>query len=73
MSFSRTPKLKGKLVHWHYDTWVVEWDIRELKADAFASFHLDTEGAIGHLTMKPVSPLVDFSYDFQDLNLIKIK
>lgn len=67
--FSRSPDLVGDLVHWQYDTFLVRWRKRELRADAFITFTLTPEGAIDHATMKPASPAVDFSFDFQDLYL----
>jgi len=35
--------------------------------DAFLSFDLERDGSIDHFTMVPVSPLADFSFDYQDL------
>jgi len=35
--------------------------------DAFITFSLKPDGAIDHFTMVPVSPLADFSFDYQDL------
>lgn len=73
MRFSHTPKLQGKLSHWHYDTFLVEWDIRQLNADAFVTFFIDADGQAQKISMKPASPLVDFSYDFADLDPIRQK
>jgi CubicO group peptidase (beta-lactamase class C family) len=67
--FSRSPDLVGDMVHWQHDTFLVQWRARELRADAFITFTLTPEGGIDHATMKPASPAVDFSYDFQDLFL----
>jgi len=69
MRFSRTPALVGDLEHWQYDTFLVKWRDRELRADAFVTFSLDAEGRVERATMKPASPAVDFSFDFQDLLL----
>ncbi len=69
MRFSRTPALVGDLEHWQYDTFLVKWRDRELRADAFVTFALDAEGRVERATMKPASPSVDFSFDFQDLLL----
>ena len=41
--------------------------------DAFLTFSLDADGNIDHMTMKAVSPLADFSFDYQDLWFIKRK
>ncbi len=69
MTFDKTPSLVGDLVHWQYDTWLVKWRDRELRADAFVTFTLNEEGKVAGATMKPASPEVDFSFDFQDLDL----
>jgi hypothetical protein len=69
MQFKHSPELYGRLEHWHYDTFVARWFDRELRADAFVTFHLDHEGAISEVRMLPFSSDVDFSYDFQDLLL----
>ena len=37
--------------------------------DAFLTFTLKPDGAIDHFTMVAVSPLADFSFDYQDLYL----
>jgi hypothetical protein len=69
MKFARTPALVGDLSHWQYDTFLVKWRDRELRADAFVTFVLDADGKIASASMKPASPTVDFSFDFQDLDL----
>jgi CubicO group peptidase (beta-lactamase class C family) len=69
MRFSHSPVMVGDLEHWQYDTFVIRWQDRELRADAFVTFALTAEGKIDHATMKPVSPATDFSFDFQDLVL----
>jgi len=69
LRFTRTPLLAGTLEHWQHDTFIVRWDERTLNADAFASFALTPDGKVRELRMEPVSPLTDFSFDFQDLVL----
>jgi len=73
IDFTHTPSLIGSLEHWQYDTFVVRWDDRELRADAFITFDLGPNGSIQEARMAPASPLVDFSYDFADLKLIPSK
>lgn len=73
MSFSHTPSLIGNLEHWQYDTFVVRWDDRELRADAYVTFSIGPSGQIQQVKMAPASPLVDFSYDFQDLDLRPVR
>jgi hypothetical protein len=52
--------------HWQYDTFKVTWRDRTVE-DAFVTFSLNAEGTIDHFTMAAVSPLADFSFDYQDL------
>ena len=69
MQFSKTAELLGDIEHWQHDTFIVRWRERSLNADAFLNFALDPDGGIRELRMQPVSPLTDFSFDFQDLRL----
>jgi CubicO group peptidase (beta-lactamase class C family) len=69
MRFTRTPSLVGDLEHWQYDTFVVRWRDRELRADAFVTFALRPDGSIDQAKMQAVSASTDFSFDFQDLLL----
>jgi CubicO group peptidase (beta-lactamase class C family) len=72
MRFTHTPDLVGDLEHWQYDTFVSRWRDRSLAADAFVYFSLKPDGSIDQMKMVPVSPLTDFSYDFQDLLLTPV-
>jgi hypothetical protein len=72
LRFSRTPGLVGDLEHWQYDTFVARWRDRSLNADAFVTFALKPDGGIEQMKMVPVSPLTDFSFDFQDLLFIPV-
>jgi len=69
MRFSHTPALVGGMTHWQYDTFIVRWNDRELRADALVTFSLNAEGNIAEVKMKPASVTTDFSFDFQDLLL----
>jgi CubicO group peptidase (beta-lactamase class C family) len=71
--FTHTPSLVGDLVHWQHDTFVARWRDRELRADAYLTFSLNPDGSIAHARMQAVSPATDFSYDFQDLLLTRVK
>jgi CubicO group peptidase (beta-lactamase class C family) len=65
--FTHTKDLAGDLEHWQYDTFVVRWRNRTLDADAYVSFTLKPDGTIDEMRMSAISPLTDFSFDFQDL------
>jgi CubicO group peptidase (beta-lactamase class C family) len=70
LRFSKTAQLIGSMTPWQHDSFIVHWDDRALNADAFVNFVLDADGGIREVRMQPVSPLTDFSFDFQDLRLV---
>ena len=67
----RSATLFGPMEHFQYDTFIVRWSDRKLKADAYVSFYLTPEGEVERIRMKAVSPATDFSFDFHDLDLRK--
>ncbi len=71
--FGHTPSLVGDLSHWQYETFLVRWRDRELRADAYITFTLDPRGQVAEARMAPASPSVDFSFDFQDLKLVPVR
>ncbi len=73
MRFSATPSLTGDFEHWQYDTFIVRWRDRELRADAYVTFALNPDGSISQAKMEAVSPETDFSFDFEDLLLKPVK
>ncbi len=73
MRFSHSPQLTGDMEHWQHDTFKARWRDRSLGADAFVTFTLNPDGSINQMRMVPVSPLTDFSYDFQDLLFTPVK
>lgn len=54
------------LQHWQFDTFKAHWRDRMME-DAYVTFALKADGSIDHFTMVAVSPLADFSADYQDL------
>jgi CubicO group peptidase (beta-lactamase class C family) len=73
LRFSKTAQLVGTMTPWQHDTFTVRWDDRALNADAFVNFSMDMDGHIREVRMQPMSPLTDFSFDFQDLRLAPLK
>jgi CubicO group peptidase (beta-lactamase class C family) len=69
----RSPHLTGEMLAYKGSTFVVKWDDRSMDADAFVTFSFDPEGKAAGFTMKAISPLTDFSYDFQDLDFRRVK
>ena len=68
VSFDHTPSMVGDLQHWQYDTFKAHWRVRTIE-DAFVTFSLNPDGTIDSAKMAAVSPLADFSFDYQDLLL----
>lgn len=69
---TRSPQLRGEMSFYKGNTFAVKWVDRIMKADAFVLFNLDQEGKAAGFRMKAISPLTDFSYDFQDLDFRKL-
>ena len=67
-----SPKLTGDMLHYKGNTFIVKWYDRSMDADAFVNFALDNEGKPIGFKMEAISPLTDFSFDFQDLDLKRI-
>lgn len=69
----RSPNLAGEMQPYKANSYIVRWDDRSMDADAFVNFSLDVEGRPAGFTMKAISPLTDFSYDFHDLDFHRVK
>lgn len=70
---TRSSQLAGEVFFYKDNTFVVKWNTRSFNADAFLLFEMDEIGKSIHLKMKPISDLTDFSYDFQDLDFVRIR
>lgn len=68
LNFASTPRMEGPLVHYQYDTFKTQLTDKSLE-NAFVTFQLDAHGKIERAKMVAASPLADFSYDYQDLDL----
>jgi hypothetical protein len=64
----RSPRLTGEMVPYKGNSFIVRWTDRSMDNDAYVLFDLDERGVASGVRMKVVSPLTDFSYDFQDLD-----
>ena len=65
----KSPRLNGPITAYKGNTFIVKWTDRSFDADAFIMFGLDKDGKANSFTMASISPLTDFSFDFQDLEL----
>lgn len=67
------PKLRGDMTFYKGNTYIVKWYDRSLDADAFVNFTLDTNAKADGFKIEAISPLTDFSFDFQDLDFKKFE
>ena len=67
----RSPNLTGEMLSYKGNTFIVKWNDRSMDADAYVMFTLDQAGKPSGMRMKAVSPMTDFSYDFQDLDFTR--
>ena len=71
LAMTRTPGMTAPLEHWQHDTFVARWREafmgEDQPADAYVSFALRPDAGIERMTLRAVSPAIDFSFDYQDL------
>ncbi|TYA52517.1 serine hydrolase [Formosa maritima] len=68
----KSPKLNGSMQFYKANTFAVKWEYQDMNADAFAMFSLDENGKAQSIKMKGISPNIDFSFDFHDLDLQRV-
>lgn len=68
----RSSKLNGPMAFYNANTFAIKWEYQAMNCDAFAMFSLDETGKAQSIKMKGISPIMDFSFDFQDLDLQRI-
>ncbi|AMP98575.1 hypothetical protein AY601_1660 [Pedobacter cryoconitis] len=68
----RSPKLSGPMSFYNANSFAIKWAYPDLNADAFAIFSLDEEGKAQSIKMRGISPSIDFSYDFRDLDFQRL-
>jgi len=66
------PKLQGSMYFYKGNTFIVKWNERSLDADAFVTFSLNHDAKPIGFKMEAISPLTDFSFDFQDLDFTRL-
>ena len=67
IAFTMTPGMEGPLEHVAGDTFRTRFEGANME-DAYVTFHV-TANNVDLVTLKAISPLADFSYDYQDLRL----
>ncbi|KAF2341966.1 serine hydrolase [Flavobacterium tistrianum] len=69
----RSPKLNGPMAFYNANTFAVKWEYQAMNCDAFILFSLDETGQAQSMKMKGISPNIDFSFDFQDLDFKRVE
>ncbi len=72
MKSYRSPKLNGEMYYYQANTYAIKWEYQDMNCDAFAMFQLDENGKGIGIKMKGISPNIDFSFDFQHLDLKRV-
>jgi CubicO group peptidase (beta-lactamase class C family) len=76
LSMTRTPGMVADLEHWQHDTFVARWREAYMSdaqpADAYVSFAFGPDASVERVSLRPVSPAIDFSFDYQDLHFVPV-
>jgi CubicO group peptidase (beta-lactamase class C family) len=66
VDYPHSTGMEGPLTHYQYDTFKTNPKLDWVEP-AYVTFSIDANGRVDRVTMKPVSPTADFSWDYQDL------
>jgi hypothetical protein len=66
IDFPHSSGMEGPLTHHQYDTFRTNPSLDWVEP-AYVTFAIGADGKVDRVTMKPVSPAADFSWDYQDL------
>jgi CubicO group peptidase (beta-lactamase class C family) len=69
----RSTKLNGPMAFYNANAFAIKWEYQAMNCDALAMFSLDENGRAQSIKMKGISPNIDFSFDFHDLDLRRIE
>ncbi|HQW67082.1 MAG TPA: serine hydrolase [Gemmatimonadales bacterium] len=70
--WQHSPRMAADLHHFRGDTWIARFRDR-VAPDAFVTFMVGRDGVPERMRMEAISPLADFSFDYQDLNLVRVR
>ncbi|TXD83744.1 serine hydrolase [Subsaximicrobium wynnwilliamsii] len=73
ISSKRSKTLIGELLPYNYSSFIAKWNNRSYDADVFVNFTFDETGKAIGARMKPIAPITDFSFDFEDLEFKRTK
>lgn len=66
IEFPHSTGMEGPLTHYQYNTFKMNPSLNWVEP-AYVTFSIGADGKVDRVTMKPVSPRADFSWDYQDL------
>ena len=69
----RSPKLSGELFYYDDFTYLVKWNCQDMNADAFVKFDRASYTALTGFSLEGLSSNVDFSFDFDELRIKRVK
>lgn len=69
----KSVRLFGELLPFKGTTYIAKWSDRSYDADAYVTFTLGTDGKATGFKMEAISPATDFSFDFHDLDVKRIR
>ncbi|MDQ0462661.1 CubicO group peptidase (beta-lactamase class C family) [Caulobacter ginsengisoli] len=71
IDFKQSPGMVGELEYYQFNTFKAVWRDKQIEP-AYLTFSLSPEGKVDRIRLKAVSPLADFSYDYQDLDFTPV-
>jgi CubicO group peptidase (beta-lactamase class C family) len=72
LTWQHSPRMAADLLHFRGDTYIARFRDR-VAPDAFVTFSVGRDGVAERMRMEAISPLADFSFDYQDLNLVRVR
>ena len=66
----KSPRLDGRVMQLD-DRWLVDWDDPSVDAEPWLAFNTDEADRV-HLRLSHVDPAADFSYDYADLDFLRV-
>ena len=69
INFSHTPLFSGKLKHWHYDTFMIDWQDYRMP-NGFLTFNFNKNGAVVGIKLDQQS-LLDVDFDELDIKRLE--
>lgn len=67
IDFRSIPRMSGRLRAYRYNSFVTDFTDQSIES-ATVNLALDAEGQVERVTMLPLSPVADFSWDYRDLD-----